>query len=707
MRNRILIFLIFAKLLVFSQNSLEDSLRYYFSLPVDTNVVKKLNDINGKILTRGNPAERQSDQLKILSHAIRLNFIKGQAKSYNLLGIIKYYNSDFDSAAYFYQKGLELNQRINYKKGIAAGYGNLADIAVMKGDLTGALKNKLKALELQEEILDKGGIIKTYNGIADIYGNLRNYDKAIAYGLKALKKAEEFKLNEDIGTIYLFLGMNYSRDTKYEKAIYYFRKAILANTEAGYADGVIYSYNNLGGIFLQQWQQDSAEVYYSLAKDLIQYSRDKEAIATTCVNYGSLLFTKKKYTEAEKYLKQGLSLLHEMGQIKGLPETYGTLAEIAAAKKDFKTAYELFRKSAFYNDSTLNNDVQKKIADLQILFEKEKSDKKIQLLNKDKDVQTKISASQRKQKYIILISSVIIVILLCVFIVFVINRFNLTRKQKAIIELKEKETARQKEVIEEKQKEIIDSINYAKRIQHSLLAGDELLSSNLPEYFILFKPKDIVSGNFYWASQLNNGHFSLVTADSTGHGVPGAIMCMLNIACLNEATGKNNTSPDKILFETRKSVIEHLSNDGSTGGGKDGMDCSLLCFDFENKRLLFSGANNPAWIIRRSNEHEAALIELKPDKMPVGKHDKDHEPFTLQELELKKGDLIYTFTDGYADQFGGPKGKKFKYKPLQEILLGFSNTPMSKQKEILENTFNRWKGDLEQVDDVLIIGIKI
>ncbi|MGZ3900495.1 MAG: tetratricopeptide repeat protein [Bacteroidia bacterium] len=699
----------------------EDSIRYYLSKPIDTNAIKKLNDWNGMLMSQGDLKTRQEVQQKILAQAIRLNFIKGQAKAYNLFGIIQDYKSNFDSAIYFYKKGLELNKRIGYKKGIGAGYSNLARMNVVKGDLSTALQNQLKALEVQEEIKDKVGIIKTYNGIADIYGNLRNYDKAIEYGLKALQKTEEFKINGDLGTVYLYLGMNYSRANNAGKAIYFYHKAIDANTEAGSANGVIYSYNNLGSLYVVQKQVDSAAKYFGLAKDLLQYSNDREAIASTLVNYGCMLIAKKQYGEAEKYLRQGLALIKEMGQLKGLPETYGALSDIAAAKKDYKNAYELYKLHSQFSDSTLNTDVQKKIADLQVSFEKEKNDKKIQLLNKDKDMQVKIVESQRKQKYLILISSIIIVLLLCIFIVIVVNRFNLTRKQKTIIELKEKETTRQKEVIEEKQKEIIDSINYARRIQHSLLASESLLTENLSSYFVFFKPKDIVSGDFYWASKLDNNQFALVTADSTGHGVPGAIMSMLNIACLNEAIGKNITTPDKILFETRKSVIEHLSNDGSSEGGKDGMDCSLICVDRKNNRVLCACANNPVWLIRnissgaspnddsygRTVGNQKQLIEIKPDKMPVGKHDKDQQPFTLHEIQLQKGDLIYTFTDGYADQFGGPKGKKFKYKPLQEIILGFADVEMKKQKEILEHKFNEWKGELEQVDDVLIIGIKI
>ena len=193
----------------------------------------------------------------------------------------------------------------------------------------------------------------------------------------------------------------------------------------------------------------------------------------------------------------------------------------------------------------------------------------------------------------------------------------------------------QKDIIEEKQKEIVDSINYAKRIQYSLLANNKLLQDNLPSHFLFFKPKDVVSGDFYWGSKLSSGNFILATADSTGHGVPGAIMSMLNISCLNEAVNADKLfQPADILNATRKKIIEHLSNDGSAEGGKDGMDCSLVSFDFKNNKLTYSAANNPVWIIR-----EKTFIALTADRMPVGKHDKDTTPFTQNEFDLQSGDV--------------------------------------------------------------------
>lgn len=263
------------------------------------------------------------------------------------------------------------------------------------------------------------------------------------------------------------------------------------------------------------------------------------------------------------------------------------------------------------------------------------------------------------------------------------------------------EVVRQRHIVEEKHKEITDSINYAERIQRSFLATKELLDENLKDHFVFFKPKDIVSGDFYFAEKLTNNSFLLATADSTGHGVPGAIMSLLNITSLEKAI-ENQDQPSDILNTTRKIIIERLKKDGSAEGGKDGMDCSVICFDFKKKKIIVSAANNPVWIVRGSE-----TIEIKPDKMPVGKHDKQDVSFTQQTIDIKKGDVIYTLTDGFSDQFGGSLGKKFMSKKLRELLSKNAHLPMEEQRSILENTFISWVGDLEQIDDVTLIGVRV
>ena len=263
------------------------------------------------------------------------------------------------------------------------------------------------------------------------------------------------------------------------------------------------------------------------------------------------------------------------------------------------------------------------------------------------------------------------------------------------------EVVRQRHIVEEKHKEITDSINYAERIQRSFLASKDLLDENLKDHFVFFKPKDVVSGDFYFAEKLTNNNFLLATADSTGHGVPGAIMSLLNITSLEKAI-ENQDQPSDILNTTRKIIIERLKKDGSVEGGKDGMDCSVICFDFKKKKIIVSAANNPVWIVRGSE-----TIEIKPDKMPVGKHDKQDVSFTQQTIDIKKGDVIYTLTDGFSDQFGGSLGKKFMSKKLRELLSKNAHLPMEEQRTILENTFISWVGDLEQIDDVTLIGVRV
>ncbi len=227
-------------------------------------------------------------------------------------------------------------------------------------------------------------------------------------------------------------------------------------------------------------------------------------------------------------------------------------------------------------------------------------------------------------------------------------------------------------------------------------------------FFILYRPKDIVSGDFYYAQAhkalgSNKEIFYLCTADCTGHGVPGALMSMVGISRLNESIlEKNIVKPNEILDNVRRGIIDSLNPEGSEEESKDGMDCVLCAYDFENNKLEFAAANNPLWLVRNRE-----VIEYKADKMPVGKYNDELKPFTLQTIDLQKGDTIYTFTDGFADQFGGPKGKKFKYKQLQDMLLAAVDLPLDTQKEQLNTAFEKWKGDLEQVDDVCVIGIRI
>ncbi len=251
-------------------------------------------------------------------------------------------------------------------------------------------------------------------------------------------------------------------------------------------------------------------------------------------------------------------------------------------------------------------------------------------------------------------------------------------------------------------REIVKSLRYAGMIQKALLPSDKVMKRVLGDYFTLFMPKDVVSGDFYWVAS-KNGHSVIVAADCTGHGVPGALMSILGISCLKEVISSDCTNkPNRILNRLREKVMEALSQTGDFNEAKDGMDLSMCILNHDRSELQYSGANNPLYIIRGGE-----LLETKPDKMPVGVNAIDEESFSNHLIRIMKNDRIYMFSDGFPDQFGGLRGKKFKYGPFKNLLLDIHLRNMQDQRDILRETVTNWMGDNEQIDDILVIGFAI
>jgi serine phosphatase RsbU (regulator of sigma subunit) len=416
---------------------------------------------------------------------------------------------------------------------------------------------------------------------------------------------------------------------------------------------------------------------------------DKNGMANNLANIGMTLFKEKKYPEALVYEMRGAEMAR----------TYkGKNTEMQAEEILYKTfkgmgktneALTHYEKYILLKDTLFAEARQKEVVrkEMNYIYEKKEAELKIK-----SEAQEVVAAEGKKRQQFVIYGVVGVLLIVIVFSVFLFRRFKITQKQKRIIE-------QQKHIVEESQREIIDSINYAKRIQYSLLATDSMLKKHLPDYFVLFSPKDIVSGDFYWAAEYKDS-FYLAVCDSTGHGVPGAFMSILNIGFLSEAVKeKDITKPNEILNYVRARLIETISKEGQ----QDGMDCILIKIK-RTENLVdveYAAANNEPVLLR-----DGRMNELAKDKMPVGKGEKT-DGFTLHTLQLRKGDSLILYTDGYADQFGGPKGKKFKYKPLNELLLANQYKPCQEQKEVLVSAFVDWKGELQQVDDVTVIGIRI
>jgi len=296
-----------------------------------------------------------------------------------------------------------------------------------------------------------------------------------------------------------------------------------------------------------------------------------------------------------------------------------------------------------------------------------------------------------------------------------------TRSLNRIIKIQTAELQQQKDEIEHKNKEITDSIYYAKRIQDAIMPSNEYIKNMFVDSFVLYKPKDIVSGDFYWAN-LRENNAILAAVDCTGHGVPGAFMSMMGNDYLNDIIVDSKIKePNEILNRMRAGIIKALKQRGESGESKDGMDMSLVKLDTSTLILEYAGANNPIYIIRDKNQPEITnavlfnsennkknLFEIKGNKFPVGIHmGTTLQDFTQREIQLVKGDVFYMFSDGYADQFGGPSAKKLKYNQFKKLILESMFLTMEEQKIYLEQKLNDWQGDLEQVDDVLVIGVRI
>jgi len=420
---------------------------------------------------------------------------------------------------------------------------------------------------------------------------------------------------------------------------------------------------------------------------------------------GDIFGDKGNYKQALDYFRNA-SVIYK--SINSRKDYYHTLIDISKSYEKMKqpdSALYYYKQAGAIHDSIFNEEKQKAIGREEVRYSYEK---KQALEEADHKKQHELEEEQRKRQQLIIYAGTGGVLLLVAFLIFVAQRLRITNRQKNIIgEQKEKidqafsQLGDAKKLLEERHKDLTDSIQYASRIQTALLTSEKFLNEYLNDYFIFFKPKDIVSGDFYWALH-RKGKFYIACCDCTGHGVPGAFMSLLNINFLHQAViEKNLTHPNEISNTVRNNVVEALNPDGTTDT-KDGMDASLCAIDFEKHLLMAACANNGLWIVRGKE-----LMEFKPDKMPIGISGGEVKPFTLHEVNLHKGDCIYMFSDGFADQFGGPAGKKFKSSQLKELVLGMSAKPMKEQKAVIDKTLNDWKGSQEQIDDVCIIGIRI
>lgn len=624
---------------------------------------------------------------------------KLSAGAYRILGVNYFYNGNNDSSIWACQKALYFSETANDFEGMADAYLSMQLSYRETGNYPKAVEVSSKALKFYEKSNQVKGQAKAILNIGILYGDQKLHKRSLEY----LNKARElfFQLNDTaqwanattrVGNVYME-----TEDQDTAKILYL--EALKLFQSIHHKRGIAVIYNNLAGL-TRVFSIDESLNYYELALKARMELGDKVSVSMIYGNIGSTYMNKQNYSKALENLNKSLELAIEMNSKENLPNIYKLIAGCYKKQNNLPKAFDALSKYAELKDSLFNKESIEKIEEIQTKYETEKKEQEIKLLNttnslKEIEIEkNKVEIGKQNQQ------KILIALALAFFIVVsgvVFRSYRVTKKSKEIIYIQKKEIEIKKNEVDEKQKEIVDSINYARRIQYALLANKELLEQNLDEYFIAFKPKDIVSGDFYWAVEFNN-KFYIAVCDSTGHGVPGAFMSLLNIGFLGEAIKeKAIVEPHEVLNYVRDRLIESISKEEQ----QDGMDGILLCIDKLNGKITYAAANNSPVIIQDNQ-----ISELPKDKMPVGKGER-MDSFKSHTINFQKGDTLYLYTDGFADQFGGPKGKKFKYKPLNDLLLNVKHLSLSEQQKVLVKTFTEWKGDLEQVDDVLIIGIRM
>ncbi len=719
-----------------NENQTLDSLyKLYTNAKHDSTKISILNEEIGYFYERKNPDSAifyyekainlVNKNLLILNNkntSLKIRYLKLKANSLRYTGIVFYEKGAFDKAIEFVLKSLKIYDQL------------------------------ITLCEDEKHIIDcKKGMTQCYIPLGNINLDQSNYSNALKYFLKALKIHEELENTVQISGCYVNIGNVYFEQGMNDKATDYYFKALKIADELGDKKTMAKCYNNIGNILLLQGDYDLVISYYLKSLKIKEEFNDKYGIAMVNSNIAELhvIIADSVYSKIENKrnehlvsaIRYGLKAIEIAHEINAIPLENPAADVLMGAYKKLNN----FEKSLVYaeiyiatKDSMFKEEKTKSVADAERRFDSEKKQLIIDKLNKEKELNLSELFVQKehgeKQRITILfiIGGLLLVV---IFAVFIVQRLRISRKQKQIIEnqklvvdeknvilnqqIEEIITQRdeieaqrdlvsvQKKQIENIYSELTDSIHYAEKIQKAILPSSEFMNSILSDYFILFKPKDIVSGDFYYVAKRNNIIIAAV-ADCTGHGVPGAFMSMLGVSFLNEIIAKENMKQaDQVLNELRNYVVKSLQQKGIIGEQKDGMDISFIILDTNTYTLQYSGANSPLYFISASSNE---LREIRPDKMPVSIYI-NMKSFTNHIVKIEQGDTIYLASDGYSDQFGGEFGKKFYSKQLKQILQENCKSPLKEQGIMLENAFQKWKDThkniYQQTDDITIMGFKV
>lgn len=614
----------------------------------------------------------------------RVESPKRRAIEYNNAAIRGWYSGDYRATLVYTDYGLKIAREHKFldveaellnNRGIAYDYLNQYSLA---------LENYFAALRVQEKLDNPQMEANILGNIGLIYGYQDRSEKALEYHNKSLRIQRKLGNATGVSASLNNLAIIHADMGNYEKAIENYKECIRIDTKLKDTTGLGDDYNNIAISYIDLKKYDLALFYLNKSLAIRTNENNEVGIAKTLTNFGTLYYKMQDAEKAKPYFLRATELALKNRDLETLSYAYQHLSLNADMVADSAEAYNYYKLYIMYRDSIDNSEMARKQTELELNYQFDKEKEVAQLKQQEKD----------RQQFLMLASVSSGLVLILLFSILFFHKWKQTQRQRKIIEEKNM-------LVQQKNDEIMDSINYAKRIQHAILPSENQLSESFAEHFVYFAPKDIVSGDFYWMDALDE-LVVFAVADCTGHGVPGALM---SVVCHNALSRSLREfalkDPAAILNQTRVLVIQELSK--SDGSMADGMDISLCVFKRDAMELQWAGANNPIWIYRAAT---GSLEELKGDKQPIGNH-VSMNAFSSHQIRVEPNDCLYLFSDGFADQFGGALEKKFMSKNLKAWLQENAHLPCDDQKNLLEETFKKWKGNLEQIDDVCIVGLKL
>lgn len=653
----------------------------------------------GHLYTAGVYMEKRELLKALADYFEALRLFKQQQDKYAIstclhrIGLTKTYQEKYEESIQYMLKAGKMREEMGFLQEASNSYNNAGNAYANLGKYVEAQTYFFKSLKARETVHDSMGISISYLNIGNTLFEQHKLDESIRYLAKALEPIEKGPDTRLKAVIYSNMGSTYSTQKKYQQALIYCLKSLKISEEIGDKSGIITSYINMADNYASQHKLDEALNYFQKAQVLCEELEDQALLIETFNGLGRCYEQKANYEKAQDYFLKALNISKEIDYKTGILDAYNNLSSITEKLKDFQKSLEYHKQYSNLKDKLLNEESLKQTAELNTRYETDKKEKEILLLTKDQQLKDK----NLKQQRLVRVGLIIGLVLLFSLSFVLYNRYRYKQRSNLLLE-------KQKKEIQQKNMQIIDSIEYAKSIQEAILPDDEKLHAIFPEHFILYKPKATVSGDFYWIGKREDKIVCAV-ADCTGHGVPGAFMSLLGHNILENIVQRDTSvSPAAILTALNTEIVNRFSKGNQQETVKHGMDIAIITIDAEKKEIQYAGARNSLYVVR-----ENELTELKADKQSTGIVFKDGREVTYTNIiyELKEHDMLYLFSDGFADQKGGPDKKKFYYQPFKSLLTTISTLPVADQKQQLDETMNTWIGDGEQVDDILVMGIKV